>query len=75
MPTVLSDWRQMHMVFNAVLQAMAQPRRCSEMVEKFDTRLRNYFTLRGQLEGEYLGVLQFILNQHISTQQSSGGGW
>jgi hypothetical protein len=33
---------------------MAQTPRCSSMVENFNSRLRNYFTLRRQLGGEYL---------------------
>jgi hypothetical protein len=51
-----------HAVFEAVLQAMAQTPRCSSMVENLNSRLRNYFTLRRQLGGEYLGLLQFFLN-------------
>jgi hypothetical protein len=51
-----------HAVFAAVLQAMAQTPRCSSMVENLNSRLRNYFTLRRQLGGEYLGLLQFFLN-------------
>ena len=44
------------------MQAMEQPPRCSSMVENLNSRLRNYFTLRRQLGGEYLGLLQFFLN-------------
>src|ERR1035437_81828 len=51
-----------HAVFEAVMQAMAQTPRCSSMVENLNSRLRNYFTLRRQLGGEYLGLLQFFLN-------------
>ena len=51
-----------HAVFEAVLQAMEQTPRCSSMVENLNSRLRNYFTLRRQLGGEYLGLLQFFLN-------------
>ena len=51
-----------HAVFEAVLQAMAQTPRCSSMVENLNSRLRNYFTLRRQLGGEYLSLLQFFLN-------------
>ena len=51
-----------HAVFEAVLQAMAQTPRCSSMVENLNSRLRNYFSLRRQLAGEYLGLLQFFLN-------------
>ena len=51
-----------HAVFEAVLQAMKQTPRCSSMVENLNSRLRNYFTLRRQLGGEYLGLLQYFLN-------------
>jgi hypothetical protein len=51
-----------HVVFGAVMQAMAQTPRCSSMVENLNSRLRNYFTLRRQVGGEYLGLLQFFLN-------------
>lgn len=51
-----------HAVFEAVMQAMAQTPRCSSMVENLNSRLRNYFTLRRQLGGEYLSLLQFFLN-------------
>jgi len=51
-----------HAVFEAVIKAMAQTPRCSSMVENLNSRLRNYFTLRRQLGGEYLSLLQFFLN-------------
>lgn len=51
-----------HAVFEAVMRAMAETPRCSSMVENLNSRLRNYFTLRRQLGGEYLGLLQFFLN-------------
>lgn len=51
-----------HAVFEAVMQAMAETPRCSSMAENLNSRLRNYFTLRRQLGGEYLGLLQFFLN-------------
>lgn len=51
-----------HCVFEAVMQAMAQTPRCSSLVENLNSRLRNYFTLRHQLGGEYLSLLQFFLN-------------
>lgn len=51
-----------HFVFEAVIKAMAQTPRCSSMVENLNSRLRNYFTLRRQLGGQYLGLLQFFLN-------------
>lgn len=52
-----------HAVFEAVLQAIAQTPRCSSMVENLNSLLSNYFTLRRQHGGEYLGLLQFFLNQ------------
>ena len=51
-----------HSVFEAAILAMAQTPRCSSMVESFNSRLRNYLTLRRQLGGEYLSLLQFFLN-------------
>ncbi len=51
-----------HAVFEAVKLAMANTPRCSSMVENLNSRLRNYFTLRRQLGGEYLSLLQFFLN-------------
>ena len=51
-----------HAVFEAVLKAMTDTLRCSSMVEELNSRLRNYFTLRRQLGGEYLSFWQFFLN-------------
>lgn len=51
-----------HVVFDAVAQAMAQTPRSSSLVENLNSRLRNYFTLRRQLGGSYLDLLQFFLN-------------
>lgn len=51
-----------HAVFEAVLQAMADIPRCSSMVENLNSRLRNYFTLRRNVGGDYLSLLQFFLN-------------
>ena len=51
-----------HAVFEAVMQAMEQTSRCSSMVENFNSRLRNYFTLRRNVGGEYLSLLQFFMN-------------
>lgn len=51
-----------HAVFDAMAQAMAQTPRSSAMVENLNSRLRNYFTLRRQLGGSYLDLLQFFLN-------------
>lgn len=54
--------RKCHAVFEAVMQAIAQTPRYSSMVENFNSRLRNYFTLRRLLGGKYLSLLQFFLN-------------
>ena len=51
-----------HTVFDAVTQAMAHTPRSSALVENLNSRLRNYFTLRRQLGGSYLSLLQFFLN-------------
>jgi hypothetical protein len=53
---------QCHAVFEAVLAAMADTPRCSSMVKNLNSRRRNYFTLRRQLGGEYLSLLQLFLN-------------
>ena len=53
---------QFHAVFDDVAQAMAQTPRSSALVENLNSRLRNYFTLRRQLGGSYLDLLQFFLN-------------
>ena len=44
------------------MQAMDQTPRCSSMVENLNSRLRNYFTLRRNIGGDYLSLLQFFLN-------------
>ena len=51
---------QFHAVFDAVAQAMAQAPRSSALVENLNSRLRNYFTLRHQLGGSDLDLLQFL---------------
>ena len=51
-----------HAVFDAVALAMTQTPRSSALVENLNSRLRNYFTLRRQLGGSYLELLQFFLN-------------
>ena len=69
-PTYWQGWSQLrakmggkfHAVFDAVTQAMAQTPRSSALVENLNSRLRNYFTLRRQLGGSYLDLLQFFLN-------------
>jgi hypothetical protein len=53
---------QFHAVFDAVAQAMAQTPRSSTLIENLNSRLQNYFTLRRQLGGSYLDLLQFFLN-------------
>ncbi|MET3135371.1 hypothetical protein AAKU55_005679 [Oxalobacteraceae bacterium GrIS 1.11] len=42
---------------------MAQTPRSSALVENLNSSLRNYFTLRRQLGGSDLELLQFFLNQ------------
>ena len=69
-PAYWQGWNQLrskmkdkfHAVFDAVEQAMAQTPRSSSMVENLNSRLRNYFTLRRELGGSYLSLLQFFLN-------------
>ena len=69
-PTYWQGWnrlraklgRKFEAVFGAVAQAMAQTPRSSALVENLNSRLRNYFTLRRQLGGAYLDLLQFFLN-------------
>jgi uncharacterized protein YciI len=51
-----------HMVVEAVTQAMGEITRCSSMVENLNSRLRTYFTLRRQVGGAYLPLLQFFFN-------------
>jgi hypothetical protein len=46
-----------HPLFDAVSRAMAQTPRSSSLVEKLNSRLRNY--LRRHLGGSYLGLLRF----------------
>jgi hypothetical protein len=49
-------------VFDAVGGAMARTPRSSSLVENLNSRLRNYFTLRRHLGGQYLDLLRFFLN-------------
>jgi hypothetical protein len=51
-----------HALFDAVARAIAATPRSSSLVENLNSRLRNYFTLRRQLGGSYLGLLRFFLN-------------
>jgi hypothetical protein len=48
--------------FDAVAQAMTQTPRSSAVVENLNSRLGNYFTMRRQLGGSYLDLLQIVLN-------------
>lgn len=49
-------------VLDAVVDAMKRTPRASSLVENLNSRLRNYFFLRKQLNSSYLGLLQFFLN-------------
>ena len=49
-------------VVDAVSRAMARTPRSSSLVENLNSRLRNYFTLRRHLGGQYLELLRFFLN-------------
>jgi len=49
-------------VLDAVVDAMKRTPRASSLVENLNSRLRNYFFLRKQLNASYLGLLQFFLN-------------
>src|SRR5271157_248059 len=51
-----------HTLFDAVSRVMAQTPRSSSLVENLNSRLRNYFTLRRHLGGQYLALLRFFLN-------------
>ena len=51
-----------HALFDAVRLALVQTPRSSSLVENLNSRLRNYFTLRRNLGGSYLSLLQFFLN-------------
>lgn len=51
-----------HLVFDALVGAMASTPRCSSLVENLNSRLRTYFTLRRHLGSSYLALLQFFLN-------------
>ncbi|MEC5218846.1 hypothetical protein RCH09_003821 [Actimicrobium sp. GrIS 1.19] len=49
-------------VLDTVVDAMKRTPRASSLVENLNSRLRNYFFLRKQLNSSYLGLLQFFLN-------------
>jgi hypothetical protein len=61
-------WRRLggkYELLRKQVQKMAQQTvRASSVIENLNSRLRNYFFLRKQLGGEYLGLLQFYLNHH-----------
>jgi hypothetical protein len=46
--------------------------RASSVIENLNSRLRNYFFLRKQLGGDYLGLLQFYLNHHRLARSERG---
>ena len=54
--------RKLHLVIEAVREAMQQTPRASSLVENLNSRLRNYFFLRRQLGPQYLDLLRFFLN-------------
>ena len=43
---------------------MDQTPRASSIVENLNSRLRNYFFLRRQIDNGYLDLLRFFLNHH-----------
>jgi hypothetical protein len=51
-----------HLILEAVSEAMATTPRTSSLVENLNSRLRNYFFLRKQLDSGYLDLLRFFLN-------------
>ena len=53
---------KLHLLVEAVTEAMKQTPRASSMVENLNSRLRNYFFLRRQLGPQYLDLLRFFLN-------------
>ena len=69
-------WNQLHArlgaifrpVFAAVAAALAQTPRCSSLVENLNSRLRTYVTLRREIGGAYLGLLQFYFNHRRFTR-------
>ncbi len=54
-----------HDVARAVLEAMAEVRRASSIVENLNSRLRNYFFLRRHIGNGYLDLLRFFLNHRV----------
>jgi len=53
---------KLHLLIEAVSQAMQQTPRASSLVKNLNSRLRNYFFLRRQLGPQYLDLLRFFLN-------------
>ena len=53
---------KLHLLMEAVGDALNQTPRASSLVENLNSRLRNYFFLRKQLGPSYLNLLQFFLN-------------
>ena len=64
-PGALGDAGQgvgQHFALMLDVEDVAVTGRSSALVENLNSRLRNYFTLRRQLGGSYLDLLQFFLN-------------
>jgi len=55
---------QFHGVQAAVGRIMDETPRASSIVENLNSRLRNYFFLRRQIDNGYLDLLRFFLNHH-----------
>ena len=53
---------KLHLLIEAVNEAIEQTPRASSLVENLNSRLRNYFFLRRQLGPQYLDLLRFFLN-------------
>jgi hypothetical protein len=53
---------KLHLLLEAVNEAMKTTPRASSGVENLNSRLRNYFFLRKQLSSGYLDLLRFFLN-------------
>jgi hypothetical protein len=53
---------KLHLIFEAVSEAMETTPRTSSLVENLNSRLRNYFFLRKTLGSGYLDLLRFFLN-------------
>lgn len=55
---------KLHLLLEAVGEAMKTTPRTSSLVENLNSRLRNYFFLRKHLGSGYLDLLRFFLNHH-----------